>query len=61
MTAPTPTLPGDLDTGLRRLHLGAMRRVAPELLVTAKTQRWAPEELSRVHKLYRGASEMSGV
>lgn len=47
MTAPTPTLPGDLDTGLRRLHLGAMRRVAPELLVTAKTQRWAPEEFLR--------------
>ena len=47
MTAPTPTLPGDLDAGLRRLRLGAMRRLAPELLVTAKTQRWAPEEFLR--------------
>jgi DNA replication protein DnaC len=32
---------------LRRLKLAAMRRLAPELLVTAKTQRWAPEELLR--------------
>jgi len=24
-----------------------MRRLSPELLVTAKTQRWAPEELLR--------------
>ena len=47
MTAPTPTLPADLDAGLRRLRLGAMRRLAPELLVTAKTQRWAPEEFLR--------------
>ncbi len=47
MTAPAPALPGDLDTGLRRLRLGAMRRLAPELLVAAKTQRWAPEEFLR--------------
>ena len=47
MTGPAPTLPADLDAGLRRLRLGAMRRLAPELLVTAKTQRWAPEEFLR--------------
>ena len=47
MTAPAPTLAGDLETGLRRLRLGAMRRLAPELLVTAKTQRWSPEEFLR--------------
>jgi len=47
VTAKTPVLAGDLDTGLRRLRLGAMRRLAPELLVTAKTQRWAPEEFLR--------------
>lgn len=47
MTAPTPALPADLELGLRRLRLGAMRRLAPELLVTAKTQRWAPEEFLR--------------
>ena len=48
MTAPTtPALAGDLEGGLRRLRLGAMRRLAPELLVTAKTQRWSPEEFLR--------------
>lgn len=47
MTAPAPALPGDLEGGLRRLRLGAMRRLAPELLVTAKTQRWSPEEFLR--------------
>ena len=47
MTAPVPTLAPDLHAGLRRLKLAAMRTLAPELLVTAKTQRWAPEELLR--------------
>ncbi len=45
-TAPNP-LPGDLEAGLRRLRLGAIRRLAPEVLLTAKTQRWTPEELLR--------------
>ncbi|GLW98938.1 IS21-like element helper ATPase IstB [Microtetraspora sp. NBRC 16547] len=45
--ASVPPLPADLDTGLRRLKLGSMRRLAPELLVTAKTQRWNPEEFLR--------------
>ena len=44
--APTP-LSGDLEHGLRRLKLASMRRVAPEMLMTAKTQRWTPEELLR--------------
>ena len=48
MTATTvPALAADLDGGLRRLKLAAMRRLAPELLVTAKTQRWNPEEFLR--------------
>jgi DNA replication protein DnaC len=47
MTAATPVLAPDLTDGLRRLKLAAMRRLAPELLVTAKTQRWSPEELLR--------------
>jgi len=48
MTAATaPALAGDLDTGLRRLKLGTMRRLAAELMVTAKTQRWSPEEFLR--------------
>jgi DNA replication protein DnaC len=45
-TAPPP-LAADLNAGLRRLKLAAIRRLAPELLVTAKTQRWNPEEFLR--------------
>jgi DNA replication protein DnaC len=47
VTAPTPALAPDLHAGLHRLKLAAMRTLAPELLLTAKTQRWAPEELLR--------------
>jgi DNA replication protein DnaC len=47
MSAPAPALSPDLADGLRRLKLAAMRRLAPQLLVTAKTQRWAPEEFLR--------------
>jgi DNA replication protein DnaC len=42
-----PPLPADLTAGLRRLKLAAMRQLAPELLLTAKTQRWTPEEVLR--------------
>ena len=45
-TAPPP-LAADLNDGLKRLKMAAMRRIAPELLVTAKTQRWNPEEFLR--------------
>lgn len=31
----------------RRLKLAAIRHMAPEVLLTAKTQRWTPEELLR--------------
>jgi DNA replication protein DnaC len=47
MSAAAPPLAGDLTEGLRRLKLAAMRQLAPELLVTAKTQRWTPEEFLR--------------
>jgi DNA replication protein DnaC len=47
MTAAAPPLAADLAAGLRRLKLATMRQLAPELLITAKTQRWAPEELLR--------------
>jgi DNA replication protein DnaC len=47
MTAAALPLAPDLAAGLRRLKLAAMRQLAPELLVTARTQRWAPEELLR--------------
>jgi DNA replication protein DnaC len=42
-----PLLAADLDAGLRRLKLAAIRRTAPEVLLTAKTQRWTPEEVLR--------------
>ena len=48
MTAPTPPpLAPDLTEGLKRLRMAAFRLLAPELLVTAKTQRWSPEEFLR--------------
>ncbi len=48
MTATTPPpLPADLAEGLKRLKMAAMRRLAPDLLVTARTQRWNPEEFLR--------------
>ena len=47
MTAAAPPLAPDLTAGLRRLKLAAIRQLAPELLITAKAQRWAPEELLR--------------
>lgn len=50
MTPPPamPTLPADLEAGLKRLKLAAIRHAAPEILLTAKTQRWKPEETLRV-------------
>ncbi|CAO5257777.1 IS21-like element helper ATPase IstB [Frankia sp. AgKG'84/4] len=47
MTTTAPPLAADLDAALRRLRLGAIRRLAPDLLITAKTQRWTPEEVLR--------------
>lgn len=48
---PTPTttavLPADLTEGLKRLKLSTIRALAPEVLSTAKVQRWAPEEVLR--------------
>ena len=47
VSAPPPALPADFESGLRRLRLSAMRKLSPELLVSAKTQRWSPEEFLR--------------
>ena len=52
-TSPTPTIPtppvldAGIENGLKRLKLSTIRRIAPELLITAKTQRWTPEEFLR--------------
>ncbi len=45
--ATAPPLAPDIAAGLRRLKLATMRQLAPDLLITARTQRWAPEELLR--------------
>lgn len=47
MSAPAAPLAPDLEQALRRLKLRAVRTLAPEVLQTAKVQRWAPEELLR--------------
>lgn len=46
-TAPpaAPPLPTDLETLLRGLRLPHIRRAAPEVLATARAQRWEPVEV----------------
>jgi len=41
----TPTLPNDIEALTRRLRLPHLRRLAPEVLATAKAQRWDPAEV----------------
>ena len=49
MSAPeSPPLPGELEALLRRLRLPHLRRAAPEVLATARAQRWEPAEALRV-------------
>ena len=45
--ATTSALAPDIEAALRRLKLAAVRRLAAEVLQTARTQRWPPEELLR--------------
>ena len=47
MSTTPPVLAADLTAGLKRLKMAGMRRLAPELLITARTQRWSPEEFLR--------------
>ncbi|RPF25605.1 ATP-binding protein [Georgenia muralis] len=42
-----PPLPADLETLLRRLRLPHIRHQAPEIIATAKAQRWEPVEVLR--------------
>ena len=47
--APTPPpLPDELTAVLRRMRLPYVRRAAPEVLATARAQRWDPAEVLRV-------------
>ncbi len=49
MRAPEPPpLDAELEALLRRMRLPHIRRVAPEVLATARAQRWEPAEVLRV-------------
>jgi DNA replication protein DnaC len=49
MNPPTPpALPAELTAVLHRLRLPYIRRAAPEVLATARAQRWDPAEILRV-------------
>jgi DNA replication protein DnaC len=49
MTRPTPPpIPDELDLILRRMRLPYLRRAAPDVLATARAQRWDPAEVLRV-------------
>ena len=49
LTTPTPPpLPDELERLARRLRLPYLRKAAPEVLATARAQRWDPAEVVRV-------------
>jgi DNA replication protein DnaC len=49
MKAPAaPALPEELTAVLRRMRLPYVRAAAPEVLATARAQRWDPAEVLRV-------------
>jgi hypothetical protein len=43
-----PPLPAELDALMRRMRLPYMRKAAPDVLATARAQRWEPAEVLRV-------------
>ena len=43
-----PALPTEVEQLLRRMRLPHIRRVAPEVIATARAQRWEPVEVLRV-------------
>ena len=45
---PAPALPTELDALLRRMRLPYLRAAAPDVIATAKAQRWDPAEVLRV-------------
>ncbi len=47
MSTAAPPLAPELMAGLRRLKLATIRAQAPEVLQTARTQRWPPEDVLR--------------
>jgi DNA replication protein DnaC len=47
-TTTAPAVPEDLDRLLRRMRLPYLRKTAPDVLATARAQRWDPAEVLRV-------------
>lgn len=47
-TPAAPPLPEELDPILRRMRLPYLRKAAPDVLATARAQRWDPAEVLRV-------------
>lgn len=49
MSSPkAPAIPDELDSVLRRMRLPYLRKAAPDVLATARAQRWDPAEILRV-------------
>jgi DNA replication protein DnaC len=64
VTTPTaPQLPTELDALLRRMRLPYLRHIAPDVLATAKAQRWDPGETLKVllEEEVRGRDEATRV
>jgi DNA replication protein DnaC len=47
-TPAAPPLPAEVEQLLRRMRLPHIRRIAPEVIATARSQRWEPVEVLRV-------------
>ena len=43
--APAPPLPAELESLMRQLKMPHARALAPELIATARAQRWEPAEV----------------
>ena len=54
MTPSAPPMPAELDRLLRRMRLPYLRAAAPDVLATARAQRWDPAEVLRVLITRRG-------
>lgn len=48
MSTTAPALPAELEQLLRRMRLPYLRKAAPDVLATARAQRWDPAEVLRV-------------
>ena len=61
LTTPAPPpLPDELDRLARRLRLPYLRKAAPEVLATARAQRWDPAEVVRVLLVEEAAGRDTG-